>query len=88
MIGQHDAARSDTDGRRRIADMRENHGCRPARDAFHGVVFGHPETLATHFFRRSGKRRGGVERLSQCAALADRDEVENGKIGHGFSCSR
>ena len=88
MVGQHDSARPDPDGRGGIADMRQHDCSRPAGNPGHGMVLGHPETLAAGLLGGLREHGHGIERLSQRAALADGDEIEHGEIGHDASCSR
>ena len=77
VVGQHDSARADADGPCGIADVREDHRCRPARDALHGVMLGNPEPFAAGRFGGAGEAGGGGEGFLQRAALAHRNEVED-----------
>ena len=88
VVGQHDPARADADGRGGVADMREHDRGRAPGNALHRVMFCNPEALAADLFRRLCQARRCAESVRYSAAFAHGDEVENGKIGHSASCSR
>ena len=58
MIGQHDAARADANGRGAVTDVGENDGNRAAGDAFGRMMLGDPEALVAGFFCRPRELAG------------------------------
>ncbi len=88
VIGQHDPARPDPDGRSRMADMREHdRGCRAA-DPFHRMMLGDPEALVAVGFRRLCEAGSGLIGFGQAPAFADGDEIEHGKVYHASKMGR
>ena len=84
MVGQHDPARADADGRRRMSDMGQHNGGRGRSDARHAVMFGHPIAVIAQLFGMGGQHGGMGKGGRDVAAFSDGDEIEQGKTGHGL----
>ncbi len=82
VVGQHDPARADPDGRGGVADMREHDRGRTPGDPGHGVVFGDPEARAPRRLRDAREIDRGSEGFLQGSALAHRHEIEDREICH------
>ncbi len=82
MIGQHDAARADTDAPGATGNMADQHGGGGTGDAGHVVVFGQPVAAVAQRigmlgqFQHVGEGGGGV------TALADRGQVKDRQRDH------
>jgi len=58
MVGEHDAARADADGRGARCDVSNYDGSRCARDAWHAVVFSEPVSLEAQGLRMPRQVQG------------------------------
>jgi hypothetical protein len=83
MVGKHDAARADADGRGPGADIGQGHRGGGAGDARHRMMLGHPEPLIAPAFAVTGQIERVAERPAGIAALDDRGQVEDGERDHG-----
>ena len=83
VVGQHDAASADADGRCRLADMGEHDGRGGRCDAGHAMMFGHPEAVIAQCFDMGGQIGSVGKGGGHVAAFADRDEIKDGEAGHG-----
>ena len=82
VVGQHDAAGADADGRRAGGDMADHHRGRGAGDAGHVVVLGQPVAAVAQALGMPGEVEGVAQGLAGVAALDDRREVEDGEGDH------
>jgi hypothetical protein len=83
MIGQHDAAGADADGRGAAGDMADDDRRGGAGDAAHVVMLGQPVAAKTQPFRVAGEVERVAEGERGIAARDDRGQVENGEGDHG-----
>jgi len=82
MVGQHDAARADTNARCRLPDVREHDRCRRARDPRHAVMLGHPIAVIAESLGVAGEIGGVGERPGDRAGIGDGHEVEEREFRH------
>ena len=82
MVGEHDAARADTDGFRSRRDMTDHDRCRGARDARHVVMLRHPDAAIAPGLGMDRNIAGVVERAARIGFFGDADEIENRQCGH------
>ncbi|MNN21223.1 hypothetical protein D3C81_1345350 [compost metagenome] len=78
VIGQHDAAGADADGRRATGDMADQHRSGGAGDAGHVVVLGQPEAAVAPALGVLGQIKHVAEGLLRAGAFTDGGQVENG----------
>lgn len=71
MVGQHDPAGTDADGRRAARDMPDQDSGRGAGNAGHAMMLGQPEALVTPAFPVPGKIKRVAKRLGSVAAFGD-----------------
>ncbi len=83
VIGEHDPAGADPDGRRAGGDMRDGDRGRRAGDAGHVVVLGEPEAVVAPALRVLRQIDGVAKRLGGVAPLDDRRQIEDGQRNHG-----
>ena len=82
MVGQHDAAGADADGRRAAGDMADDHRGGGAGDARHVVVLGEPVAGEAPALGMAGEIERVGERLGGAAASDDGRQIENGEWDH------
>jgi hypothetical protein len=78
VVGKHDAARPDPDGRRPLGEMSEHNRRRGAGDARHIVMFGDPDAPIAPLLRAGGEVAGVVQRAAGVGLLRDANKLENG----------
>ena len=83
MVGQHDAASTDADGRGAGGDMADDDRGRGARDARHVVVLGQPVAVVAEPLGMACEIERVPQRLAGGAAFRHGREIENGKHSHG-----
>src|SRR3546814_10110069 len=77
MVGQHDAARTDADGRSRVADMREHDCGRCAGDPRHAMMFGDPIASIAEGFGMPREIGGVGKRFGDRPGIGDGDEIRS-----------
>ena len=75
MVGEHDAARADTDGFCSRCDMTNHNRCRGARDALHVVMLCHPDAAIAPGFGVDRNVAGIIERAALFVFFGDADEI-------------
>ncbi len=83
MVGQHDAAGSDPQGRGRVGDVADQHRGRRARDAGHVVMLSDPEPVEPEMLDVPGQVDGGAQRVAGVPAVRHRGQVED-RERHGL----
>ena len=83
VVGQHDAARADANGRGAGRDMGDHHRGRRTRDARHVVMLGEPVAVVAEALGMARQIERVLQRLGDIAAFGNRREIEYGKGGHG-----
>ena len=78
VVGQHDPARPDADGRGAAGDVPDDDGGGGAGDAGQVVMLGHPEACVAPALGVPGQVEAVAEGLGRAAALPDRRQVEDG----------
>ena len=79
VVGQHDAARTESDRGGVRGDVGDQHAGRRRRDRVHVVVLGVPDPAKSPSFGPLGDADGGVESFAHGLALADDGEIEDGQ---------
>ena len=77
MVGQHDAARPDPDGRRPGGEVGEDDRRRGAGDARHVVMLRHPDAAIAPSLGVGGKIASVVQRAARVRPLGDADKLED-----------
>jgi hypothetical protein len=77
MVGQHDTARADANGRGALGNMRDQDGRGGARDPRHVVVLGEPVPPKAPTLRVLGKLQGVAIGLRGVATLDDGGKIKN-----------
>ena len=81
MVGEHDAARADTDGFRSRGDMADHDRRRSARDAGHVVMLRHPDAAIAPGLGMNRNIAGVVvERAASIGFFGDADEIEDRQV--------
>ena len=75
MVGEHDAARADTDGFRSRGDMADHDRRCSARDAGHVVMLRHPDAAIAPSLGMNRNIAGVVERAACIGFFGDADEI-------------
>ncbi len=79
VVGQHDAAGADPDGRGPPGDVGDDHRGGGAGDAGHAVVLGEPEAVEAPALGVLSQVERAAKGPRSSAALGDRSEIENGE---------
>jgi hypothetical protein len=82
MVGEHDAARADTDGLCSRCDVTNHNRRRGAGDARHVVMLRHPNAAIAPSLGMDRNITGVVERAARIGAFGDADEIEDRQCRH------
>ena len=85
VVGQHDAARADADGRRPFRHVARHHRGRRRCDARHVVVFGEPVSVIAPALRVLGEVTRVAKGLARVRAVRHGAKVEDREGDHGGS---
>ncbi|MOA03804.1 hypothetical protein D3C78_1233300 [compost metagenome] len=85
MVGQHHPAGADADPRGAGGQIADQYGGGGTGDTVHVVVLGHPEAGETQRLHMPGQSQRVVQGLGWTAVVADRAQVEYGKVDVGQS---
>ncbi len=75
VVGQHDAAGTDTNGFGGSSDLTDEHGCGRTGDTGHVVMLGHPVTVEAKLLGMSCQIQHIMQGLRDCAVAGNRRQV-------------
>ena len=83
MVRQHDAARTQTNGRSAASEVTNHDGRRRARNAGHVVMLGYPVSRVAEGLCLPRQIQTLAQRFARRLTYDDRHEIENGDGNHG-----